>query len=112
MWSDNETRNDFLNYSETAELVATILRNENIRPVSLGIFGGWGTGKSSLMKMVVDDLSHDENHIILEFDAWLFQDYDDARASLLQKIGDEIYERAKDDEDLKAKANALTQAHQ
>lgn len=107
MWSDNETKNDFLNYSETADLVATILRNENIRPVSLGIFGGWGTGKSSLMKMVVDDLSNDNNHIILEFDAWLFQDYDDARASLLQKIGDEIYERAKDDEALRDKAASL-----
>ena len=95
MWSDNETRNDYLNYSETAELVSATLKHKNLRPVSLGLFGGWGVGKSSLMQMISDDVERDGQNIVLHFDAWLFQDYDDARAALLQKIGDTLFDRAK-----------------
>jgi len=73
MWSDNETNIDFLNYSETAELISATLKQESIRPVSLGLFGGWGVGKSSLMRMVIDDISTDDKNLILQFDAWLFQ---------------------------------------
>lgn len=107
MWSDNETDIDFLNYSETAELVAATLKHESIRPVSLGLFGGWGVGKSSLMRMVIEDISKDDKNLILQFDAWLFQDYDDARAALLQKIGDTLYEKAKNDADVLQKVNRL-----
>lgn len=107
MWSDNETDIDFLNYSETAELVSATLKDSSIRPVSLGLFGGWGVGKSSLMRMVIDDISQDEKNLVLQFDAWLFQDYDDARAALLQKIGDTLYAKAKDDEALLKKVNRL-----
>lgn len=107
MWSDNETEIDFLNYSETAELVSATLKHKSIRPLSLGLFGGWGVGKSSLMRMVIDDVSEDEKNLILEFDAWLFQDYDDARAALLQKIGDTLYAKAENDADLLKKVNRL-----
>lgn len=107
MWSDNETDIDFLNYSETAELVSATLKHKSIRPVSLGLFGGWGVGKSSLMRMVIDDISNDEQNLILQFDAWLFQDYDDARAALLQKIGDTLYAKAKGDAALIKKVNRL-----
>ena len=107
MWSDNETNIDFLNYSETAELVSSTLQQKSIRPVSLGLFGGWGVGKSSLMRMVIDDISADKKNLILQFDAWLFQDYDDARAALLQKIGDTLHAKAKDDEALLKKVKCL-----
>lgn len=107
MWSDIETEIDFLNYSETADLVSSILEQENIRPVSLGLFGGWGVGKSSLMRMIINDIKEDEKNIVLNFDAWLFQDYDDARASLLQKIGDVLYEKAKKEDKIVEKVELL-----
>lgn len=107
MWSDNETNLDYLNYADTVELVTATLLQEHIRPISLGLFGGWGVGKSSLMNMVIEEISKDDKNLVLHFDAWLFQDYDDARASLLQKIGDTLYEKAKSDEKLRGKVLAL-----
>lgn len=107
MWSDNETSLDFLNYTDTVELVTSTLLQEHIRPISLGLFGGWGVGKSSLMNMVINEISKDEKNLVLHFDAWLFQDYDNARASLLQKIGDTLYQKAKTDEALKTRVIAL-----
>jgi predicted KAP-like P-loop ATPase len=56
-------------------------------PLSLGIFGTWGTGKSSTLKFVKTELQRTpDKYLIIEFDAWLYQDYDDARAALMAVI--------------------------
>jgi predicted KAP-like P-loop ATPase len=87
MWADAETEVDFLNYSEVAELVAELIDTPDLMPLSLGIFGTWGTGKSSTLKFVKTELLRTpDKYLIIEFDAWLYQDYDDARAALMAVI--------------------------
>ena len=73
MWSDIETRRDYLNYLELAEVVSEILLNPAMRPVSVGVFGTWGTGKSSLLNLIEGQLreSAKDNVIVIRFDAWL-----------------------------------------
>lgn len=59
-------------------------------PISIGVSGSWGSGKSSMVKMIGKELkSHaesDKDYIFLEFNAWLYQGYDDARTALLQTV--------------------------
>jgi predicted KAP-like P-loop ATPase len=50
MWADAETDIDFLNYSEVAELVAEMIERQDLLSLSLGVFGTWGTGKSTTLK--------------------------------------------------------------
>lgn len=109
MWSDNETTIDLLNYGEAVGLVTDLLAREDLRPLSVGLFGGWGAGKSSLSKMVVQDLMNAEGapYIVVEFDAWLYQDFDDARAALLEKISQALYASAKESETGTEKAVSL-----
>jgi predicted KAP-like P-loop ATPase len=99
MWSDIETRIDYLNYLELAEVVSEILLDPKMRPVSVGVFGTWGTGKSSLLNLIEDQLRKeaDDRVIIIRFDAWLYQGYDDARAALMEVIARTLYESAKND---------------
>mmetsp|Transcript_15829 Transcript_15829/g.27007 ORF Transcript_15829/g.27007 Transcript_15829/m.27007 type:complete len:91 (+) Transcript_15829:19-291(+) len=85
MWSDSETDVDFLNYSEVAEMVSDLLSDKSLLPLSLGIFGGWGTGKSSTLCLVEQELNKSPNeYLVVKFDAWLYQDFDDARAALMK----------------------------
>jgi len=102
MWSDIETRIDYLNYLELAEVVAEILLDRRMRPVSVGVFGTWGTGKSSLLNLIESQILREasEKVIVIRFDAWLYQGYDDARAALMEVIARTLYEAAKDDETL------------
>ena len=97
MWSDIETKHDYLNYLELAEVVSEILLNPSMRPVSVGVFGTWGTGKSSLLNLIEDKLRNEaaDEVIIIRFDAWLYQGYDDARAALMDVIARNLYEAAK-----------------
>jgi hypothetical protein len=57
MWADTETETDFLNYSEVAELIAEMIATPDLLPLSLGVFGGWGVGKSSTLRLVERELS-------------------------------------------------------
>ena len=92
MWPDNETDRDFLNFTGVADTVAEIIDQADGRPISIGVSGAWGVGKSSMIKMVGKALAdrttdHDPPpFLFVEFNAWLYQGYDDARASLLETI--------------------------
>ena len=52
MWHDNETTVDYLNFGVVADACASLLRQSRGEPISIGVSGGWGAGKSSLVKMI------------------------------------------------------------
>ena len=52
MWSDNETTQDLLGYQVHADLLKKIILNDAMLPISIGVFGNWGSGKSSLMLLL------------------------------------------------------------
>lgn len=101
VWPDNETERDFLNFSGVAETVAEIIVQANSRPISIGVSGAWGIGKSSMIKLIRASLAarpkrQDEREFIfVEFNAWLYQDFDDARAALMDVIATKLESEAK-----------------
>lgn len=101
MWHDNETERDFLNFSGVAETVAEIIVQARGRPISIGISGSWGAGKSSMIKLTKAALAGrlckegERDFVFVEFNAWLYQGYDDARAALIDVIASKLEEEAK-----------------
>jgi predicted KAP-like P-loop ATPase len=103
MWADTETDRDYLNYGELAEVVALMLADPKLLPLSIGVSGGWGTGKSSFLKMVEARLpkppepkgeGKSRRYIVVHYDAWLYQGYDDARAALMDTISSRLLKEA------------------
>jgi predicted KAP-like P-loop ATPase len=99
MWPDNETDRDFLNFTSVADTVAEIIVQASGRPISVGISGAWGVGKSSMIKLVRRSISLREKEgerdfVFVEFNAWLYQGFDDARAALMEVIGSRLAEEA------------------
>lgn len=91
MWADTEADTDFLNYSEVAELISDLVKNPNLLPLSVGVFGGWGIGKSTTLNLVESELGKSsDDFLVVRFDAWLYQDFDDARAALMSVIADAL----------------------
>ena len=52
MWSDKETHQDCLGYSTYVQVLANVCTLKDLAPLTLGIFGPWGSGKTSLMEML------------------------------------------------------------
>jgi len=64
-------------------------------PFTVGVFGEWGTGKTSLMRLVEDHLSTRKNVITVWFNAWRFESEEQPIVPLVATIVREI-ERNKD----------------
>lgn len=86
MWADNETTEDFLNYEIHCDLIKEYVTNPNLLPLTIGIFGDWGSGKSSIMRMLEKKLIDDDKVLTIYFNSWLFEGYEDAKVSLLENI--------------------------
>lgn len=109
MWRDSESSDDFLNFTELADQVATLATTQALLPISIGIFGSWGTGKSTVLKLVRDRIPGDGPGapVVVHFDAWLYQGFDDAKAALMEVISYELIALAKRKETFVEKAKAF-----
>ncbi|MGB7203831.1 MAG: P-loop NTPase fold protein [Pyrinomonadaceae bacterium] len=91
MWTDNETEIDLLGFKVHADLIHSVVTDESLLPVVLGVFGDWGSGKSSIMKMLEntiepEDESENDDVVCLYFNGWMFEGYEDAKTALLTSI--------------------------
>ena len=60
MWTDNETEHDYLNFGSVAKTVSQVIEDANEKPVSIGVSGAWGIGKSSMSKLIRNELKKSE----------------------------------------------------
>jgi hypothetical protein len=52
MWTDNETTDDLIGFRVHADLIRSVVTDADLLPVTIGVFGDWGGGKTSIMKML------------------------------------------------------------
>src|ERR1700691_4752344 len=89
VWQDNETEVDLLGFDVHADLIRSVITDPSVLPVTVGVFGDWGGGKSSIMKMLQKELSNEEAYpdvVCLYFNGWTFEGYEDAKSALLSSI--------------------------
>jgi len=97
LWPDNETTVDLLGFDNLVDELVAIVQSPALLPLTVGVFGDWGSGKSSLMQMAAkrlrDSAAPDGSLLCLEFNGWLFESYDDARAALMSTVLDGVAAR-------------------
>lgn len=93
MWNDKETNIDLLDFRHLVAGVLSIINDHALLPATIGVFGDWGSGKSSLLKMVQAEIAKQKGVVCISFNGWLFEGYDDAKSALLTTIVKEISEK-------------------
>lgn len=93
MWSDNETAVDLCGFVYLVDQLEVVLEKPELRPLTVGLSGGWGSGKSSLMRMTQEHLESNDRNICCAFSPWRYEDYDDIKHSLMVTVLDELGER-------------------
>lgn len=90
MWSDKDTDIDFLGYAIHASMLKDVLREPKNLPVTIGLYGDWGCGKSSVLNLLKKQIEEDKDikdrSIVISFDGWAFESFDDAKVSLINGI--------------------------
>lgn len=93
MWSDRESELDLLNVQHLVAAVETTVRADHLLPVTVGVFGDWGSGKSTVINLAREALEREDDILCVHFNGWLFEGYEDAKAAILGTILDKLAER-------------------
>ena len=64
--------------------------DEELLPVTVGLFGDWGGGKSSILKILQRDLEGEEGVAVVYFNSWVFEGYEDAKCAILSTLLHEL----------------------
>lgn len=88
--NDQETATDLLYYEAIAKTVVRLIRETPDAPVTIGVHGDWGAGKSSVLRMLESAFAKDERVLCLWFNGWTFEGFEDAKTVVIETIVDEL----------------------
>ncbi|MCV3997696.1 KAP family NTPase [Pseudomonas aeruginosa] len=84
--TDNETKVDLLNNEAISSTIIGLLRAKPDHPVTIGVHGDWGAGKSSVLEMIEAGFADQDDVLCLKFNGWRFQGFEDAKIALIEGI--------------------------
>jgi KAP-like P-loop domain-containing protein len=90
MWSDNETTIDLLGFDYLVDSLEVVLTQPRLLPVTVGVLGDWGSGKTSLLRMVGARLGATDGYVVVPFSPWRYEAYEDVKAALMDAVLGEV----------------------
>lgn len=88
--NDQETATDLLHYEAIARTVVRFINETPRAPVTIGVHGDWGAGKSSVLKMTEAAFQGKDRVLCLWFNGWTFEGFEDAKTVVIETIVDEL----------------------
>lgn len=90
LWSDDPAGVDLLSFDAVAHTVADALLDEALDPVALGLSGSWGSGKTTVLGLVGQELDRrgtpESKVLVIQTDPWRYDPATGAKESLIAEV--------------------------
>jgi hypothetical protein len=106
LWPDNPTAVDLLGFSDIAAPVLDAITRDRLDPVAVGIFGDWGSGKTTVLEIIDASLADQAGTLVVFTRPWEYDPTLDARATLITEVLEALREQVEDDKDLWGKTKS------
>lgn len=73
-------------FDDYVQAVADVVRGVQPARLTVGLYGAWGSGKSSLLSGLATELGNDERILVVRFDAWRYENSPQVLIPLLYSI--------------------------
>lgn len=100
LWSDNPSALDLLGFADVTAPVVEVVLREKLDPVTVGIEGDWGSGKTSMLKLLATELRQCEGVVVIETHPWEYDPATDPKATLIAEVLAAIHKVAAESESL------------
>jgi hypothetical protein len=107
LWDDNPTNTDLLGFDAVVSPVLDALATPDLDPLTIGVHSPWGGGKSTVLRLLDDELFDDKRYVVISVDPWTFDDHADVRGTLMAQILDELFLRFEETADVKELVDEL-----
>lgn len=84
---------DFLDRKYFADNIADAIKNyedTNNSSLTIGLYGNWGSGKTSIINMIVEKLADESDIILFNFEPWVFSDTQQLISSFFKEFAKNI----------------------
>lgn len=88
--NDQEAAVDLLYSEAIARTVVKLVSATPETPITVGVHGDWGAGKSSVLKMTSDAFTGNTKTLCIWFNGWTFEGFEDAKTVVIETIVDEL----------------------
>ena len=99
---DKPSGRDYLDFKAYAEPLAELISRETTQtPLTVGLFGAWGSGKTTLMRMIERSLKRKQKEpdsikfVLVSFEAWKYYKEDALWRAMLLKVLDTLRPKTK-----------------
>lgn len=91
LWSDEPTRLDLLSFDAVAKTVVQAVLDDALDPVTVGVSGAWGSGKTTVLRLIEDELAPkppatDTTILVISTDPWRYDPGVGAKETLIGEV--------------------------
>ncbi|WP_245849413.1 KAP family P-loop NTPase fold protein [Mycobacterium palustre] len=101
LWSDEPSPVDLLAFGAVAETAVEAVLDDTLDPIALGVSGPWGSGKSTVLRLIESDLKQrstpheNEQILVVQSDPWRYDPSVGAKATLISEVLTALQEELK-----------------
>ncbi|MCA9632151.1 MAG: hypothetical protein KC766_31070, partial [Myxococcales bacterium] len=92
LWSDEPSPVDLLAFAAVAETAVEAVLDDALDPIALGVSGSWGSGKSTVLRLIEEELADrsatqgDHQILVVNSDPWRYDPAVGAKATLISEV--------------------------